>query len=181
MQLSDLYEQQIKLIGEDLTREGLIRTPQRAAKALQDLTQGYTADLDTIVNNAIFTTKCDEQIVVKGTEFYSLCEHHMLPFWGSIHVAYIPHGQIIGLSKIPRIIDCFAKRLQIQEELTVQIASALEEILNPLGVAVICEAQHLCMLMRGVQKQRSSMITSAMLGVYRTNSAAKSELLNLLK
>ena len=181
MNLETLYKTQLESIGEDPKREGLIKTPKRAAKAFKDLTSGYNESIDTIVNNAIFNTDNDELIVVKDIEFYSLCEHHILPFWGRCHIGYIPHGKIIGLSKIPRIVDCFAKRLQIQENLTVQIAETINDILQPLGVSVICEAQHLCMLMRGIKKQRATMLTSAMLGVFKSNDTARSELLSIIK
>ena len=181
MNLEKTYEEQLKSTGEDLNREGLLKTPKRAAKALKDLTQGYNQDVHKLVNKAIFKSNSDELVIVKDIEFYSLCEHHMLPFFGKCHVAYIPKGQVIGLSKIPRIVDMYARRFQIQEELTFQIATTLQEVLEPLGVAVICEAQHFCMLMRGVQKQNASMLTSTMLGVFREDPSARMELLNLLK
>lgn len=181
MKLEETYAQQLKATGEDLEREGLVKTPKRAAKALLDLTQGYNQDVNKLVNKAIFESNSDELVLVKDIEFYSLCEHHMLPFFGKCSVAYIPKGRVIGLSKIPRIVDMYARRFQIQEELTYQIATTIQEVLEPLGVAVICEAQHFCMLMRGVQKQNASMLTSTMLGVFRDDPSARMELLSLLK
>lgn len=181
MDLETTYREQLKSTGEDLDREGLVKTPKRAAKALKDLTQGYNQNVDELVNQAIFESSSDELVLVKDIEFYSLCEHHMLPFFGKCSVAYIPKGKVIGLSKIPRIVDMYARRFQIQEELTYQIATTIEKVLEPLGVGVICEAQHFCMLMRGVQKQNASMLTSTMLGVFRNDPSARLELLNLLK
>ena len=180
-QIEKTYAEQIELIGEDLKREGLVKTPKRAAKAFMDLTSGYEMDLEKVVNNAIFTSNNDELVLVKGIEYHSLCEHHMLPFFGHANVAYIPNGKVIGLSKIPRIVDMFAKRLQIQEDLTTQIAHTIQNILDPLGVAVMIEGQHLCMQMRGIKKQNAHMITNAMLGVFRTDAAARAEVMSLLK
>ena len=179
--LEKLYQEQLELIGEDITRKGLIKTPKRAAKAWLDLTSGYEQDLDNLINKAIFKSASDELILVKDIEYWSMCEHHLLPFNGKAHVAYIPQGKIIGLSKIPRIVDMFAKRLQIQENLTAQVANCIQDILDPLGVAVIMQGQHLCMQMRGVKKQSAEMVTSSMLGVFRTDSAARAEVLNILK
>ena len=178
--LASLYKETMELIDEDVDREGLIKTPNRAAKAWLDLTAGYDQDVDEIVNKAIFTSDNDELVLVKDIELFGLCEHHLLPFFGHAHVAYIPNGKVIGLSKIPRLVDMYSRRLQIQETLTTQIANTINEILNPLGVAVIIEGKHMCMMMRGVQKQNASMTTSAMLGVFRTDAAARAEFLNLL-
>jgi GTP cyclohydrolase I len=176
-----LLEQMLRNLGEDPGREGLLRTPERASKALEFLTSGYKTDLRKIVNNALFDVKHDEMVLVKDVEFYSLCEHHMLPFFGKMHVAYLPNSRVIGLSKIPRIIDAFARRLQVQERLTTQVAEALQELVDPLGVGVICEARHFCMMMRGVEKQDSSTVTSAMLGAFRTQRETREELLALLR
>ena len=153
----------LDLIGEDTNREGLVRTPQRAEKALRFLTSGYQTDVQQIVNGALFNHPCDEMVIVKDIEFYSMCEHHLLPFFGKMHVAYLPNKKVIGLSKIPRIVDVFARRLQLQERLTQEVAGTLKEVLEPLGVGVICEARHFCMMMRGVEKQHSVTVTSAML------------------
>ncbi len=168
-------------IGEDPHREGLLMTPHRVAQAYKFLTKGYDVDINKLVNNAIFTEECNEMVVVRNIEFYSLCEHHMLPFYGKCHVAYLPNGKIIGLSKIPRLVDAFARRLQVQERLTNQIATTLQELLNPHGVAVIMEGKHLCMMMRGVEKQNSFVTSSAMLGDFRTERATRMELLNLIQ
>jgi GTP cyclohydrolase I len=170
----------IGALGEDTGREGLIRTPERSEKALRYLTSGYSADLDQIVNGALFDVEYDEVVIVRDIEFFSLCEHHMLPFFGRMHVAYLPDSKVIGLSKIPRIVDVFARRLQIQERLTQQIATTLQSLLKPRGVAVICEAHHFCMMMRGVEKQHSGAITSAMLGAFRENHETRNELLSLV-
>ena len=167
-------------LGEDPEREGLIRTPQRAEKALQYLTSGYNVDIGKIVNGALFDVQYDEVVIVRDIEFFSMCEHHMLPFFGKMHVAYLPGEKVIGLSKIPRIVDVFARRLQIQERLTQQVAETLQELLAPRGVAVICEARHFCMMMRGVEKQHSGAITSAMLGAFRHNKETRNELLSLV-
>jgi len=174
-------EQQLSLLGEDVSREGLKRTPTRVARALQFLTSGYRQDLSRLVNEAIFEESNQEMILVRDIEVYSLCEHHMLPFFGKAHVAYVPDGRIIGLSKIPRIVDAFARRLQVQERLTEQIAAALDGALNPKGVGVIIEARHLCMMMRGVEKQNSSATTSAMIGIFRTDPKTRSEFLELAR
>jgi GTP cyclohydrolase IA len=171
----------IEGLGENLNRQGLIKTPERAAKSLNHLTQGYQQNLKTIINGALFESEMDEMVIVKDIELYSLCEHHLLPFFGKCHVAYIPNGKVLGLSKIARIIDLYARRLQIQENLTKQIAECILEITEAHGVAVVIEAQHLCMMMRGVQKQGSSMTTSMMLGSFRTNSQTRNEFLSLIR
>ena len=179
--LESLYRSIISDIGEDPGREGLLDTPARAAKALQYLTRGYHQSIEDVVNNAIFESDNDQMILVKDIELYSLCEHHMLPFIGKCHVAYIPTGKVIGLSKIARIVDMFARRLQIQENLTKQIADTLMEAIQPAGVGVIIEAQHLCMMMRGVEKQNSSMTTSMMLGTFLNHDRTRSEFLRLVR
>jgi GTP cyclohydrolase I len=170
----------LEAVGEDPEREGLVRTPNRAARAFEFLTNGYRQDLDELVNNAIFESDASEIILVKDIELYSLCEHHLLPFIGRAHVAYIPSGKVIGLSKMARIVDVFARRLQIQENLTTQIADALMKTLHPSGVAVVIEAKHLCMMMRGVEKQNSVMKTSCLLGVFKEDARTRSEFLSLL-
>jgi GTP cyclohydrolase I len=167
-------------IGEDPSREGLQRTPARFEKALRFLTSGYSADVRQVVNGALFDVDYDEMVIVKDIEFFSMCEHHLLPFYGKAHVAYLPNGKVIGLSKIPRIVDIFARRLQVQERLTQEIAEVLQEILKPRGVGVIMEAQHLCMMMRGVEKQHSGTVTSAMLGDFRNRKETRAEFLNLV-
>ena len=168
-------------VGEDPQREGLLKTPNRAARAFEFLTNGYRQDLDQIVNEAIFHSDASEIVLVKDIELYSMCEHHLLPFIGKAHVAYIPNGKVIGLSKIARIVDVFARRLQIQEQLTTQIADALMSALHPAGVAVVIEAKHLCMMMRGVEKQNSTMTTSCLLGSFKEDARTRSEFLALLK
>jgi GTP cyclohydrolase IA len=168
-------------IGEDLTRPGLLKTPERAARAFEFLTRGYSQSLDDIVNGALFPSQSDEMVIVKDIELYSLCEHHLLPFIGKAHVGYIPTGKVIGLSKVARIVDMFARRLQIQEQLTVQIADSIQQITGASGVGVIIEAKHMCMMMRGVEKQNSSMKTSAMRGTFRSNQATRNEFLSLLR
>jgi GTP cyclohydrolase I len=167
-------------LGENLDREGLIKTPERAAKAMAYLCHGYDQDLDTVVNEAVFSSNNDDMIIVKDIELYSLCEHHILPFIGRAHVAYLPRGKVIGLSKIARIVDMYARRLQIQENLTVQIADAIRDVIQPTGVAVTIEAEHLCMKMRGVEKQNSTMKTSVMLGAFREHQATRMEYLQLI-
>ena len=179
--MEEYYRNLIKYIGEDVNREGLKDTPQRAAKAFEYLTKGYKENLDTIVNNAVFVSNTDEMIIVKDIELYSLCEHHMLPFFGKCHIGYLPKGKIIGLSKIARIVDVFARRLQVQENLTKQIAETLMKYTDALGVGVVVEAQHLCMMMRGVEKQNSVMKTSCMLGAFRKEISTRSEFLSLIK
>jgi GTP cyclohydrolase IA len=179
--IGDHYEDILRELGEDPTREGLLDTPKRVEKALQFLTSGYQRNVDELVNGALFAAENDDMVVVKDVEYYSMCEHHMLPFYGRVHVAYLPDKKIIGLSKIPRIIDMFARRLQVQERLTQQIADTLMEVLDPRGVAVVSEAQHFCMMMRGVEKQQSTTITSAMLGEFRRNKASKDEFLSLIR
>ena len=177
--LSGSYKSIIDLIGEDANREGLLKTPERVAKAMQYITQGYEMDARSILNSAKFHESYSEMVIVKDIELYSLCEHHMLPFFGKAHVAYIPNGYITGLSKIARVVDCFARRLLVQERLTHQILDAIQEALNPLGVAVVIEAQHLCMMMRGVQKQNSVTTTSAFSGAFEKNET-RSEFLRLI-
>jgi len=171
----------IEGIGENLDRPGLVDTPERAAKAFQFLTKGYEENLEKVVNGALFPSDSSEMIMVQDIELYSLCEHHMLPFIGKAHVAYIPTGQVLGLSKVARIVDMFARRLQIQEQLTVQVAESIQEITGASGVGVIIEARHMCMMMRGVEKQNSVMKTSAMLGSFRSNQATRTEFLSLLR
>jgi len=178
--IASMMKKILVTIGEDPSREGLVRTPERADKALRFLTSGYQTDLKSIINGALFTEACDEMIVVKDIEFYSMCEHHLLPFFGTVHVAYLPKGKVIGLSKIPRIVNMYARRLQLQERLTHQIAKSLEEVLAPRGVGVICEARHFCMMMRGVEKQHSGTVTSAMLGAFRERKETRDEFLSLV-
>jgi GTP cyclohydrolase IA len=179
--MQDLIRQLLAELGEDPTREGLRSTPKRVAKSLAFLTSGYAADIDDVLNDALFTVDYSEMVIVKDIDFYSLCEHHLLPFFGKCHVAYIPKTRVIGLSKIPRVVDVFARRLQIQERMTNQIAETIREKIDPLGVAVVCEGTHLCMSMRGVEKQNSFAVTSAMLGVFRDNARTRSEFLELIR
>jgi len=179
--LEEITKSLLESIGEDPNREGLLKTPQRVAKSWEFLSKGYEEDLDTLINNAIFEESAKDMVIVKNIEFYSLCEHHLIPFHGKVHVAYIPDGKIIGLSKIPRIIDHYSKRLQVQERLTNQIANTLQDILQPKGVAVVMEGKHFCMLMRGVQKQNSIATTSAMLGSFREKDTTRNEFLNLIQ
>ena len=180
-ELEELFTNLLKNLGEDPKRQGLVRTPGRAAKAMQFLTSGYHQDIDKILNKAIFDEDYDEMVIVKDIEFYSLCEHHILPFWGRCHVGYLPHNRIIGLSKIPRIVDMFSRRLQVQERLTREIAEALEAALDPRGVAVVIEGQHLCMMARGVQKQAPRMTTNVMLGTFREDSSTRAEFLRCIQ
>ncbi|MGV6859034.1 MAG: GTP cyclohydrolase I FolE [bacterium] len=179
-ELTKAYTSIISEVGEDVQREGLLKTPERAAKAMQYLTRGYHQSLEEVVNNAIFSTDNDEMVIVRDIELYSMCEHHLLPFIGKCHVAYIPDGKVIGLSKIARIVDMFARRMQIQENLTKEIADAVMEVTGALGVAVNIQAKHLCMMMRGVEKQNSEMSTSIMLGTFRTSQATRNEFLQLV-
>ena len=175
------YREILKGLGEDPEREGLLDTPKRAAKAMQYLCHGYEQNLEEIVNGALFASDNDEMVILKDIELYSLCEHHLLPFIGKAHVAYIPSGKVLGLSKVARIVDMYARRLQIQENLSRQIADAVQQVTGALGVAVVIEAKHMCMMMRGVEKQNSTMITSVMLGEFRDNAATRSEFLSLIK
>jgi len=179
--IAQAYRDLLEAIGENPRRQGLVRTPERAARALEFVTQGYRQSPEEIVNDAIFDSEASEIILVKDIELYSLCEHHLLPFVGRAHVAYIPNGKVIGLSKVARIVDVFARRLQIQENLTTQIADALMSALNPTGVAVVIEAKHLCMMMRGVEKQNSVMKTSCLLGCFKDSATTRAEFLSLLK
>ena len=171
----------LEKLGEDPLREGLLKTPDRVSNAYDFLTNGYHANIKDIVNDAIFHEDCNEMVVVRNVEFYSLCEHHMLPFYGKCHVAYLPKGKVIGLSKVPRIVDMYARRLQVQERLTNQIAITIQEVLQPHGVAVVMEGKHLCMMMRGVEKQNSFVTSSAMLGGFKTERATRMEFLNLIQ
>jgi GTP cyclohydrolase I len=179
--IAPLIEGVLDAIGEDRTRDGLVRTPERVEKALRFLTSGYKTDIAKIVNGAVFDVKYDEMVIVKDIEFFSLCEHHMLPFYGKIHVAYLAKDKVIGLSKLPRIVDAFARRLQIQERMTQQIAQCIQELVDPLGVGVVAEAQHFCMMMRGVEKQHSGTVTSAMLGAFRDRKETRDEFLSLIR
>lgn len=179
--MEQLYSKLIKEIGEDLSREGLKDTPERAANAMRFLTKGYTDNIDEIINNALFDSDASEMVIVKEIELYSLCEHHLLPFLGKCHVGYVPNGKVLGLSKIARIVDYYARRLQIQERLTGEIAHCIESITGARGVAVVIEAKHLCMMMRGVEKQNSVMTTSVMLGEMRTSASSRAEFLNLIR
>ncbi|MGZ8216053.1 GTP cyclohydrolase I FolE [Methylomagnum sp.] len=178
--MENLFSQIIQEVGEDVTREGLVDTPKRAAAAFKFLNSGYHKNLDNVLNNAIFEADTEDMVIVKDIELYSLCEHHLLPFIGKCHVAYLPKGKVIGLSKIARIVEMYARRLQIQERLTKQIATALQTAIDPKGVAVVIEAKHLCMMMRGVEKQNSVMTTSSMLGAFRKEISTRSEFLNLI-
>jgi GTP cyclohydrolase I len=178
--IAPLVRQMLAQIGEDPQREGLVNTPERVDKALRFLTSGYRTDVRKVVNGALYAVKYDEMVIVKDIEFFSLCEHHLLPFFGKAHVAYIPRDRVIGLSKIPRLVDVFARRLQIQERLTQQIAETIHSLINPLGVGVVCEARHFCMMMRGVEKQHSGAVTSAMLGIFRNSKKTRDEFLSLV-
>jgi GTP cyclohydrolase IA len=179
--MQDIIRELLAELGENPSREGLLDTPKRVEKALRFLTSGYTADVDMVLNNALFTVDYNEMVIVKDIDFYSLCEHHLLPFFGKCHIAYIPKGRVIGLSKIPRLVEVFARRLQIQERLTSQIADTVREKIQPLGVAVVVEATHLCMAMRGVEKQNSFAITSAMLGAFQSDARTRMEFLELIR
>ena len=178
--VKDLVKTLLAEIGEDTKREGLLSTPKRVAKAYEFLTKGYQQDIGEVLNKAIFNERYDEMVLVKNIDFYSMCEHHLLPFYGKVHVAYIPNGKIVGLSKIPRIVEVFARRLQVQERMTQQIADTIEKYLQPNGVAVVSEAFHMCMMMRGVEKQNSSATTSAMLGVFQDDARTRMEFLDLI-
>ncbi|WP_444930124.1 GTP cyclohydrolase I FolE [Microbulbifer sp. SSSA002] len=179
--MNEHYARIIEAIGEDPQRPGLKDTPERAAKAMEYLTRGYKQTVEDVVNDALFPSDCSEMVLVKDIELYSLCEHHLLPFIGRAHVAYIPNGKVVGLSKVARIVDMFARRLQIQEQLTVEIAETLQKVTGAAGVGVIIEAKHMCMMMRGVEKQNSIMKTSSMLGTFRSNQATRNEFLSLLR
>ena len=179
--MQDLIRQLLAQLGEDPSREGLVRTPQRVEKALRFLTSGYAANIDEVLNEALFTVDYSEMVIVKDIDFYSLCEHHLLPFFGKCHVAYLPRTKVIGLSKIPRIVDAFSRRLQVQERLTNEIASTIQDAIDPLGVGVVMEGTHLCMAMRGVEKQQSSAVTSAMLGTFREDARTRTEFLTLIR
>lgn len=178
--IENLTTQLLENIGENPDREGLIRTPHRVAKAWDYFSQGYRLNLDDIINNAVFNENCSEMVVVRDIEFFSMCEHHMIPFFGRAHVGYLPSGKVIGLSKIPRIVDMFSRRLQLQERLTSQVANTLQEVLDPVGVAVVMEGRHLCMQMRGVEKQNSYASTSAMLGQFRKSAETRAEFLSII-
>ena len=179
--LAELTREMLLRLGEDPQREGLLRTPERMAKAMEFLTKGYQEDPEEILRGALFTEEYDEMVIVKDVEMFSLCEHHLLPFFGKVHVAYIPNGKVIGLSKIPRLIDVFARRLQVQERLTMQIAECIQQAIQPEGVGVVIEARHLCMMMRGVEKQHSAAVTSSMLGAFRNDENTRQEFLSLIR
>ncbi|HET7840026.1 MAG TPA: GTP cyclohydrolase I FolE [Terriglobia bacterium] len=177
----DLVREMLVRLGEDPVREGLLRTPERVERALEYLTRGYHEDPESMLKSALFTVNYDEMVIVKDIEMFSLCEHHMLPFFGKVHVAYIPNGKVIGLSKIPRLVELFSRRLQIQERLTTQIAETIQKVIEPQGVGVVIEARHLCMMMRGVEKQHSAAVTSSMLGCFREENETRSEFLSLIR
>ncbi len=177
----DLVREMLVRLGEDPAREGLVRTPNRVHRAFEFLTKGYKEDPDALLKKALFTVNYDEMVIVKDVEMFSLCEHHLLPFFGKVHVAYIPNGKVIGLSKIPRLIEIFSRRLQIQERLTTQIAETIQKAIEPQGVGVVIEARHLCMMMRGVEKQHSSAVTSSMLGCFRDEQETRTEFLSLIR
>ena len=179
-ELRDMIERLLVMVGEDPKRNGLLKTPERVTKALQFMTAGYTQDIDRLLNGAMFPIEYDEMVIVKDIDFFSLCEHHLLPFFGKCHVGYMPNKRVVGLSKIPRLVDTFARRLQVQERLTVQIAETLQDKLNASGVAVVMEARHLCMMMRGVEKQNTVAVTSSMLGVFRSQLQTREEFLKLI-
>ena len=168
-------------MGEDPTRDGLLNTPERMEKSMAFLTRGYNMDVKTVLHNALFDVDYDEMVIVRDVEFFSMCEHHLLPFFGKAHIAYVPNGKVIGLSKIPRLVDVFSRRLQVQERLTTEVADAISDAIDPQGVAVIMEAQHLCMMMRGVEKQHSATVTSAMRGVFKTQLQTRNEFLSLVR
>jgi GTP cyclohydrolase IA len=177
----ELLREVLVRLGEDPKREGLVRTPERMAAALKHLTRGYNDDPERVLRSALFTVEYDEMVIVKDIEMFSMCEHHMLPFFGKVHVAYIPNGKVIGLSKLPRLVDIFARRLQVQERLTMQIAETIQKTIAPQGVGVVIEARHLCMMMRGVEKQHSAAVTSSMLGVFRDEQQTREEFLSLIR
>lgn len=177
----ELYIELLRRIGEDPTRDGLLRTPERMEKSTAFLTRGYSQKVEDVLHGALFDVDYDEMVIVKDIEFYSQCEHHLIPFFGKAHIAYLPQGKVIGLSKIPRIVDVFARRLQVQERLTQQIAHAIDDAIHPQGVGVVLEAHHLCMMMRGVEKQNSSTVTSAMLGAFKTQTQTRNEFLSLVR
>ena len=179
--MQQLYAELLTRVGEDPARDGLLRTPERMEKSMAFLTHGYHQSIEKVLHDALFDVDYDEMVIVKDIEFYSLCEHHLLPFFGKAHIAYVPNGKVIGLSKIPRIVDVFARRLQVQERLTQQVAEAIEEAIHPQGVGVVLEAQHLCMMMRGVEKQSSNTVTSAMLGVFKSQLQTRNEFLSLVE
>lgn len=178
--MEDLVRQMLEKLGEDPDREGLVGTPARVDKSLRYLTRGYTQDINSVINGAVFTEECDDMVIVRDIEFYSMCEHHMLPFFGKCHIGYIPRGKVLGVSKLARLVDVFARRLQLQERLCSQVANVINEAVSPEGVGVVMEAQHLCMLMRGVQKQNSIMTTSSMLGSFRAEPETRAEFLKLV-
>jgi len=177
----DLVQEMLVRLGEDPQREGLQQTPERVRKSLQFLTRGYTEDAEALLKGALFSVGYDEMVIVKDIEMFSLCEHHLLPFFGKVHVAYIPNGKVIGLSKVPRLVELFSRRLQIQERLTTQIAETIQQVIEPQGVGVVIEARHLCMMMRGVEKQHSAAVTSSMLGCFRNEEETRSEFLSLIR
>jgi len=179
--MQDLIAQLLARLGEDPQREGLLKTPDRVSRSLEYLTSGYRVNVEDIVNGALFTVDYNEMVIVRDIDFYSLCEHHLLPFFGKCHVAYVPNGKVIGLSKIPRLVDMFARRLQLQERMTSQIAETIRDQVQPLGVAVVCEGTHLCMAMRGVEKQASTTVTSAMLGAFHDDPRTRNEFLKLVR
>jgi GTP cyclohydrolase I len=178
---SDLVREMIARLGEDPSREGLKRTPERVEKTMQYLTRGYAEDPEALLNGALFTVDYDEMVIVKDIEMFSLCEHHILPFFGKVHIAYIPNGRVLGLSKLPRLVDIFGRRLQVQERMTTQIAETIQRVIQPQGVGVVIEARHLCMMMRGVEKQHSATVTSAMLGCFRDERPTREEFLALIR
>jgi GTP cyclohydrolase IA len=180
-EFAELTRRQLELLGEDPARDGLLRTPDRVAKAFQFLTRGYWQDPIQVLNDALFDVKSDEMVIVKDIDFYSLCEHHLLPFFGRCHIAYLPRNKVVGLSKLPRLVDVYARRLQVQERMTTEIARTIEELIKPQGVAVVIEAQHLCMAMRGVEKQNSYALTSSMLGAFRDDARTRAEFLDLIR
>jgi GTP cyclohydrolase I len=179
--MQKIYTELLARLGEDPARDGLLSTPKRMEKSMAFLTQGYEQSVDEVLHGALFDVDYDEMVMVKDIEFYSMCEHHLLPFFGRVHVAYVPNGKVVGLSKLPRIVDVFSRRLQVQERLTQQIAEAIEDAIHPQGVGVVIEAQHLCMMMRGVQKQESKTVTSSMLGVFKTQTQTRTEFLSLVR